>query len=626
MPAAKARPKSGKKHKVVDADFVARVRAEAPARPLTRDYSQIPHSRIRDLFEIVEGAGIAAQIDEWYWEDNPQQYRGGRPRAVTTVALLTLWMLLATNDNALLMTEMAHVVAHRLSNMSLRLLGLYGQTRTRERWEHVLRHAKDRAFDTVDSLPGNRWKFLTVAQIKALKEQNDAAMPSEKRRRTEWVANQLLEATVRQMGPTALSEWHGDITVDATPVVTYGKKGAPYSSKAWDDESRRGASDWSAAFYMRSSKHETLSEKEASRANPAKTKFGYESTLVVMSPDDHDGLAPHPLLAIAMGFDPAGNADSRLIHSAFRAVNSIPERGHPVGMFSGDRGYQAGSNEKLLTIPLRRAGYELITDYRDDQLGEKGGYAGAIQVEGAFYCPAMPKELINATRDVRAKGITNGLYDKRIKEREQYAFREKQAVGGNGSHVMMCPARGPGATAACPLVPESMASTDDTRTLIEHPPVPDETTKCCTNKHSVSFPEKAGAKYLQTLPFGSPSWKAKYSHTRSTIEGRNGYLKNVAHPAIENSGWRRLRGYTAQYLIHAFLVAASNLKLIDRWREEILGHESDDARQLYFDRKQQAKDRRKRVAADRAESWDNFALKNADNDNPAKPRRSKKSR
>jgi hypothetical protein len=75
---------------------------------------------------------------------------------------------------------------------------------------------------------------------------------------------------------------------------------------------------------------------------------------------------------------------------------------------------------------------------------------------------------------------------------------------------------------------------------------------------------------------------------------------------------RSLPARPAQFLLHAFLVAASNLKLIDKWREELFEHESDEARQLHFDRKLDAKERRKEIAARRSESWDNFHLMTAE--------------
>ena len=52
-------------------------------------------------------------------------------------------------------------------------------------------------------------------------------------------------------------------------------------------------------------------------------------------------------------------------------------------------------------MPARSLGYQLVPDYRIDQLGLQGTHQGMILVDDSFYCPAMSEALINATKDFR---------------------------------------------------------------------------------------------------------------------------------------------------------------------------------------------------------------------------------
>ena len=50
-----------------------------------------------------------------------------------------------------------------------------------------------------------------------------------------------------------------------------------------------------------------------------------------------------------------------------------------------------------------------------------------IQVDGTWYCPAMPESLINATLDFRKGRSTRATYEARIEERRNYQMRPKAA-------------------------------------------------------------------------------------------------------------------------------------------------------------------------------------------------------
>ena len=149
----------------------------------------------------------------------------------------------------------------------------------------------------------------------------------------------------------------------------------------------------------------------------------------------------------------------------------------PKGIVVGDRAYFAVAKTKHFHEPLRRLGYTLVGDYKFNQLGKRGSYETMGLVEGHWYCPAMPKPLVEATEDFYAGRIDEATYNQRINERRAFALRRKG--------------------------------------------------KYCTNKASVSIPNKEGMRYRQTGPaFKAPEWKKVYGPWRNVIETRNDYVKN----------------------------------------------------------------------------------------------------
>ena len=82
-------------------------------------------------------------------------------------------------------------------------------------------------------------------------------------------------------------------------------------------------------------------------------------------------------------------------------------------------------------------------------------------------------------------------------------------------------------------------------------------------QQSVTFPPKAGAKFLQPLLHGSDEWARTYSTLRNASEGMNGDIKDGAHAALDDPRRRRVRGVAAQSVFVALALVATNLRRID---------------------------------------------------------------
>ena len=96
----------------------------------------------------------------------------------------------------------------------------------------------------------------------------------------------------------------------------------------------------------------------------------------------------------------------------------------------------------------------------------------------------------------------------------------------------------------------------------------------CTQQ-SVTIPPEAGAKFRQSLLFGSAEWQSTYATLRNTNEGFNGYVKDPAHEALDDSGRRRLNGVAPQSILTALLLLAANVRKIRSFLEDTAVRRAD---------------------------------------------------
>ena len=95
---------------------------------------------------------------------------------------------------------------------------------------------------------------------------------------------------------------------------------------------------------------------------------------------------------------------------------------------------------------------------------------------------------------------------------------------------------------------------------IQHPPKhPGEV---CTQA-SVSIRKNVGAKYRQSLRFGTPPQAQLFSTLRNFCEGAYGVTKDPHFGGIEDARRRRSRGQASANILLAFLHAGQNMRIID---------------------------------------------------------------
>lgn len=519
---------------------------------------------VRGAAALVDDSGLVAQWEQWYRDDHPDwQTRGGRPGLVEARTVLVVLVALAVSGDPPLASRVAEVIDKRLHTPARDLLGLprAREDLTEDAMYHRVYRRLRWLLNLIEPYPAPR-RRITRAERENVLAALGRETVAERVKRVQHVTNTLLEASARLVPDDARARWNGNVCVDATLIRTWGRRGHPKPKANRDNSADRMSPETVAGWYVRD--------------NPDTGKrefyFGYEAHLAVMAASDTSQPADFPLLVLAMSVDkPAQNVGE----NGTTLAQSLQDRGYPAGTLAGDRAYIPGAKPEKFQLPARALGYTLCGDYRDDQLGIQAEYGGAILVEGNWYCPSMPKPLVEASIDQRADRITDHVYEQYIAQRARYAFRPKHAPTADGNTAWMCPARGPGATATCPLAQTSGPvniglPTPAGRTRIINPPTDPDV--CCTNRTSITIPlapRRAGnsniAKYFQDLPYQSAEWQAVYGTLRNTIEGFNGFTKSPTEENTEEPARRRIRGYAFQTLAVAVLIVASNLRKIAAW-------------------------------------------------------------
>ncbi|MFK4729520.1 hypothetical protein ROT00_07525 [Agromyces mediolanus] len=515
----------------------------------------IPGSRVKFVAKFIDNSRLVEQLEAWRDEDKQARRKGGRPSKMPVRTVLILLFLLALEHSPMHVTEMAAVLDHRLTKKSRRKYELVTGG-TLDQLYYRLWRTLENIIATIDPepLPSARRRRLTPEEYDAIVESRDPDEMQEKQRRLDWLANHILEATY-QLVPTEHRKWAGNITVDATPVAAFGRH---RSSKI----SNRLSAEPGAGMYYREPDLRDETTAGTNRRLNAKRVWGWEAELLIQTTNDPTRPADFPLLVLGIAFHKPAHSPAA---SALGAFRSIISRGHPAGYVIGDRLYFPGSKADSFQLPMRELGYEPIHDYRIDQLGIQGQYAGALLVDGNWYCPSMPKPLIDATLDHRQGRIDDATWQARLSKRSDYRLRRKEKPDSDGHTPLMCPAAGSRATAACPLKPSATRGAKVSVTIGKPPKQPD---RICVNKASVSFPPEAGAKLAQPLAHGTDEWQTWYATGRNTIEGFNGYIKDGAREALADATRRRLHGYAAQYLLTTVLVASANIRKIIGFLEE----------------------------------------------------------
>lgn len=515
--------------------------------------SHISDEAVSFAIDVVDASGVAERLEALLVKGT------GRPRTLPLRALLVALLLLAVDDRALHLTAATRLLYCTLSSPWRVQLGVVGQASTKK---SVLAHYRcvrylfHLALSVMD--PSCEVKNRVIAQeaLDALATERSAAEITLRRARLESVVDDLVDASLKVCTSEELSAFDGSAGLDATVV--------PLFSRGPSARAGTSSSDPDGGWYVREGDHRDVIGPKGKKLR--KLFWAQEATIVTMGRPP-GAVSTHPNLVLGVlltrpGEDPGG--------SAVRVLASVAARGYPAGFLGADRAYSQARPERF-HLPARALGYSLVMDYKETELGRAANSSGAVMVEGTFYCPSMPEDLVSASADLRAGSIDAVTHAARIVARGSWRLVRKEGPDADGYERFACPAQGGHPHLCCPLRPASAESSFGQIPVL-HPPI--ERPKVCIQT-AITIAPDIGARHRQGLAFGSPEWARIYATYRNTIEGTNGYLKDPAHESLGAPGRRRVRGIAAQSLFVGLLVMSANIRKIAAYREQIEHGEGD---------------------------------------------------
>jgi hypothetical protein len=508
--------------------------------------------------QLIERSKVAELLEE---ELAASHKRRGRPRAISVMALLCALLLLATDDRALHLSAVTDVLFTRISDKAKASLGVRGTSS--DRLSFLARYRQVRyLFAAVASVmdPSGLKKNLRIDEVEfasrcvvLTEEQAQAA-----RGRLESFMGALLAASISEFAG-ALPPLAFAYGLDATAVALF--------SRGPSRRSALCASDPDGGWYVREGDHR---EREDHKGRAiGRVCWALEATVATTASPVPGALAefPNPVVGLALerpGIDPGS--------TAVRVLRGVVSRGFAPGPLGCDRAYSSALSTKF-HLPVRAMGFDLVVDYRVDQLGRQANSHGAVMIEGTWYCPSMPEALVNATIDLRSGLIDQATYRLRIEARADFALRRKSGPDRDGYERFTRPAQGAVPKVRCELRASSLQALG--KRTVPEPPL-DSPALC--RQGSITIAPDVGVRCLQSLAFGSESWSRLYATLRNTIEGWNAFSKDPAHEALAQPARRRVRGIAAQGIFVAMLYVAANLRKIETYKDQMEHRDELEAR------------------------------------------------
>jgi hypothetical protein len=555
--------------------------------------SKFDHHDVAAAEMFLKTSGVLELLDSFDREDGWDERMGGRTQIMHHRHMLIAFLLLAHDRSPLWVREVGKLYRHRLTPKAREMLGLpeanrdLSDRRQRKYWDNAASNGMRRLLRILDpwgGVPRNR--LLTRAAREAALKSLDKSVMHVRRERLNTFTGMMLEGTFGLIPRDVRRKLDRvNISVDQTYVSSFSqrgisglRKGAPghrIDPMALELEIPREKRDTlvveaEARWYPKAQKDREGGTKKDEDGKPIATfGWGFGATFgVLAAPDDKTVHVPH----IVMGFTLAP-ANTDIPGEGIRALDQILDRGHGPGHVTTDLGYFAAFPSEILLNPVRRRGWDIVTDYLAHDLVAKNTDSGALIVAGAPTCPALPEHLKIINGDLDAETRENW-----VRERSRYELPAKESPNPRtGKQRMQCPAHGPAARVLCPLrdklhgkQPKSgmqpVRLTQKKRKNSELLPIVDVSAikvpdKVCTQT-TVTIDLAETERTSQKYAHGSPEWRDTLRSDRNLVEGANSFLKSPGYEELHQSGRRLVRGLAGQQILITILLVAANIRRI----------------------------------------------------------------
>ena len=502
---------------------------------------------------VIDSSGVADELEALI------KKRTGRRRHLNVRSLLVALLALAVDGRALHLKAATKLLFLDLPPTWREDLGVVGEALGRKpflaRYRQV-RYLFHLVLSAVDPSVEAKDRVLPLVEAEARRKELSPEEVACRQERLERFMGDLLEASVKVCPAEELAGYDGSVGLDATPV--------PLWSRGPSKPAGTSASDPDGGWYVREGDHRDRPGPEGKALR--KIYWALDAHIVTMGRPP--GAPPTwPNLAFGVLLDKPGHGPAR---NGVKLLAQLRRRGWPAGYLGADRGYTQCLAEDF-HLPVRALGYSLVMDYKVGELGRQASDQGAVMVEGAFYCPAMPEELVNASADKRAGRTDEVTSRSRTAARAKWRLVRKEGPDQDGYERFSCPAQGQRPHLCCPLRPGAAERALGEVPVLSPPELPP---KVCTQS-AITLAPDVGARYRQDLAFGTESWARTYATYRNTIEGLNGFVKDPAHEALAEPGRRRVRGVAAQSLFVTLLLMAANFRKVATFRHMVAEGRAD---------------------------------------------------
>jgi len=560
-----------------------------------RIHDVIDHQTVVLMEGRVRKTGVLERLQAWRDEDALAFTIGGRPSLISERAVMTALLLLAKEGSAMFFTNVRDLFMFRLSDASRELLGLeksleafVGHVGEKNRWYANTIRAFQRMNDLMDPFPQERRTSKTYTEIQAILRNHDVELEEKRKARLDEYTKLFLVMTYNEQPRNIRrASKKMDISFDQTYIGTPTVKG--YSkknlAKRVADEAKvedmrtlkPGPVDAYAGWHVSTGDRIDAGRGQADLTDPgrktssAEYRWGWEINIAVRVDSEAPGQKRFPALAVAATMS---LPNVRVAEEAVSLMRATLAYDLAPGVADADKQYYANSLPERLHDPTFTLGYTPSTEYRVDRLGHQGGDHGALYIEGGTYCPATPKTVQNASKDLLGDVIDTETYRERIATRTLFKLHVKEQPDAKGRTVLRCPALGPSPTVTCPL--RELLKTRKVLKGVDEENLPDFADKICT-QHSVSFDTAKNRRTAQAFEYGTKEWDEFHTHARNSIESLNNQVKSGGTEDIESASRRRVRGFGAAQIIVTMLLTNFNLRKIAAFISDKI---KDDAKKL----------------------------------------------
>jgi hypothetical protein len=555
-----------------------------PMTPIDADLAQTWLNRVTE-------SRVLPPLGQWRLRNRERTGKraGGPPPAINDAVILTIALILVMEHSSVRVQDMGRALQHRLTPEAREVLGIgHLYDNPFRNWYFIAHRAIHRViatwdpYITNDGAERNQWRAMTYQERIAWEDAVDPAFVAEMTARAEWFMNALIEMSVQQQARkyrrrktamtidqsavkagAVMARWKRDPNTGKEIPMT--NQLDPTTNKPESRRVRALEADW--VTKKKGAKKRNADEEE--RISRIKWELGYMANIIIdvlENPSaDKKQYAPQLIRAISLG-----TPNKRIGGHAISLLDSLQARGYELTRLSFDRGYSQLKDEFHEQLVAR--GIPVVKDYVDRQKGITNGAIGnSVMVEGRYYCPSTPMELLQSTELWEQGKLTNEEYWAARKKLEKYELHLHEKKD-NGTLRLSCPASGPSPTAVCPLrelQKNAVPIEEADRVRIQPANITDRQKdyKVCCQK-SVSVKPTTHVQQRQKLRYGSKEWFETYRADRNSSESTNDLLQKDHN--LEDTLRRPMHGLAAQQFALALFAVASNMRRIIKFEHETL--------------------------------------------------------